>query len=115
MGRATGLFIEKNGKNYIATNRRVTENASSVKIKFNDENTYDVNGYVALNSEWDLTLLDVDLPSSRILTPFKIISHYPTEGDEIITIGNPLGVLNQSVSTGIVASVRSIPDYGNII
>lgn len=33
LGRATGFFIEKNGKNYIATNRHVTDNASSVKIK----------------------------------------------------------------------------------
>lgn len=115
LGRGSGFFINKNGKNYVLTNHHVVEGASSAKIKFNDESTYDVDGFVAVNEEWDLILLDVLLPSSRNITPLPINSKYPDEGEEIFVVGNPLGVLSQTISEGIISSVRSLEDFGKIL
>jgi Flp pilus assembly protein TadD len=44
----------------------------------------------------------------------KLSNQIPSEGEDIVVVGNPLG-LESSVSTGIVSAVRDIPAFGNTI
>jgi S1-C subfamily serine protease len=54
-------------------------------------------------------------PSSDPNFPFlKLSTQIPSEGEDIVVVGNPLG-LESSVSTGIVSAVRNIPAFGNIV
>lgn len=108
-GTGSGFFIEKNR---IITNYHVVKNASSVKIRLNDSSEYQCKHIVAQDTAVDLAILEVELPASVKITPLSIRKNLPESGERVYVVGNPLG-LEQSVSDGIVSSVRTIKHYGN--
>jgi tetratricopeptide (TPR) repeat protein len=108
----TGFFIRAGE---VITNMHVIRGAHRVEIHTLDGKgrTYPVDGALAVDEEADLALLSVDLPAERS-RPLTFASALPDEGEQIFVIGNPLR-LEGSVSEGIVAAVREVPDLGRII
>ena len=111
IGQGSGFFIDNNG--YFVTNYHVIEGAYTAKVKTITGKEYPVNGIVAKDVEADIVKLSVDITDGNVI-PLKLSSYVPTEGEDVVVIGNPLG-LESSVSTGIVSAVRDIPAFGKIL
>lgn len=109
-GSASGIIISTDG--YIVTNNHVVEGADSytVKVKNSEEGTsetYDAT-LLGTDSDTDLAVLKIeakDLPVAKLGDSDKL-----SLGDDVVAIGNPLGLEN-SVSKGIVSGLnRQISD-----
>ena len=100
----SGFVITDDG--YILTNYHVIEDASSIKVSFIDGSSYDAE-LVGGESENDIAVLKIDAAG---LTPVVIgDSDNVKVGEQVVAIGNPLGELTYSMTSGIIsAKDRSI-------
>lgn len=108
-GSASGIIIaEKNDKMYIATNNHVVEDATGVKIQFNDESTVEAT-VKGTNSSTDLAVVEVDMSklSADTKKNIKIATIGDSDatkvGERAIAIGNALGY-GTSVTVGYVSA-----------
>lgn len=103
----TGFILGKDG--LIATNLHVVSGASIIKIKLHDGTPYEVLGIAGVDMGRDLAVLRI-----KPLKPLPVLrlgdSDAMTAGDKIVAIGNPLGVFDYSVSSGLISSVRPVCD-----
>lgn len=113
-GSASGIIISKDG--YIVTNNHVVEDADSFTVKVKDTDpvtglseseTYDAE-LIGMDADTDLAVLKIkadDLPAAILGDSDQL--HL---GDDVVVIGNPLGLEN-SVTKGIVSGLnRQISD-----
>ena len=100
----SGFVITEDG--YILTNYHVIEDADSIQVSFIDGTTYDAT-LVGGESENDIAVLKIDATG---LTPVIIgDSDNVKVGEQVVAIGNPLGELTYSMTSGIIsAKDRSI-------
>jgi len=110
-GQGSGFFI--NEKGYIITNGHVLERANRAEVKTADGNIYTVKEVLAEDSKADIILLSVAIPG-EVVHPITISTSFPNVGEQVMVIGNPLG-LEQTVSEGIVSAVREISAYGKVV
>ena len=108
-GSASGIIIaEKNDKMYIATNNHVVEDATGVKIQFNDESTVEAT-VKGTDSSTDLAVVEVDMSklSADTKKNIKIATIGDSDatkvGERAIAIGNALGY-GTSVTVGYVSA-----------
>jgi len=111
----TGFFIDDDK---IVTNLHVVKNAYAIDILSSDGNLASVYQYWTPDNEGDLIILKID-PDQYLEWSWKpvrlqITSELPREGEDIVVIGNPLG-LSDTVSQGIVSSLRPVQGLGTII
>ncbi|MBN2019796.1 MAG: tetratricopeptide repeat protein [Sedimentisphaerales bacterium] len=110
-GQGSGFFI--NNKGHIVTNYHVIEGAFRATVKTSSGIEYPVEGIIAKNADADIVKLVVNIADANL--PFLNLSEtIPSEGQDIVVIGNPLG-LESTVSSGIVSAVRDIPAFGKIL
>lgn len=109
-GQGTGFFV---GEGQIISTRHVFEGTSNAKIKTSDGAVYSILGVIADDEKWDLILLKTEIPDNKI-KPLLITEKYPQEGQKIVVVGSPRG-FEQTVSDGIISSIRIIPNTGKII
>ena len=100
----SGFVITEDG--YILTNYHVIDGANSIKVTFDDGKEYTAT-YVGGEEKNDIAVIKVDATG---LTPVVIgKSSDMLVGEQVTTIGNPLGELTFSESTGIISALdRSI-------
>ncbi len=102
------LFATDNSHYYVVTNHHVIDGASVVKVKLTDGTTK-VASVIASNSEFDVGV--VSIPKSGIDgAKYKTVvipsdSYKIRVGDTAIAIGNPLGTLGGTVTSGIVSAL----------
>jgi|GEM_PF-1855910 len=109
-GQGTGFFV---GENQIISSRHVFEGVSSAKIKTSRGEIYSILGVIADDPKWDLIMLKTETIDNKA-KPLVITDKYPMEGQQVVVIGSPKG-FEQTISDGIVSSVRDIPNAGKII
>ena len=106
----SGFIISDDG--YILTNHHVIEDSSAVTVALYDGTTYDakVIGYDASN---DIAVLKVEAEG---LEPVVLgDSDNMNVGDSVVAIGNPLGELTFSLTSGAVSAMdREVTLSGNI-
>ena len=106
----SGFIISDDG--YILTNHHVIEDSSAVTVALYDGTTYDakVIGYDASN---DIAVLKVEAEG---LEPVVLgDSTNMNVGDSVVAIGNPLGELTFSLTSGAVSAMdREVTLSGNI-
>lgn len=108
VGEGTGFIITSDG--YIVTNYHVIEGAKAATIYTYDEVTHEV-ALVGYNQIIDIALLRIDGDYERLRLGD---SNEAETGEEVIAIGNPLG-LQFSVSDGIISAIhREGPNGLNI-
>lgn len=97
----SGFVVSSNG--YIVTNYHVIEGADSITVTMNNGKTYDatVRGY---NSSNDVAVLKVNASGLKAVTLGS--SKNTNVGDEVITIGNPLGELTFSLTSGSISALN---------
>ena len=111
LGQGSGFFVSNKG--HIVTNHHVIEGAYRATVKTASGMEYPVEGIIAKNADADIVKIVVKITDEN--TPFLNLSEIvPSEGQDIVVIGNPLG-LESTVSAGIVSAVRDIPAFGKIL
>ena len=101
----TGFVLTADGR--IATNLHVIQGATEVRVTLLDGTKHIVHRVHAIDSERDLAIISIE-PSSKMTTLPLGDSDIVSAGDIVIAIGNPLGVLDYTVSDGLISSVRPL-------
>ena len=107
--QGSGFFINNQGD--VITNWHVIENAHSAVIKTFEGHSYLVKEILGGSKESDLALLSVDIQNDSV-QDLPISRSMPEIGERVLVMGNPLA-LEFSVSDGIIAAIRKIPEYSN--
>jgi hypothetical protein len=101
----TGFIVDKSG--IVATNFHVIAGTSDIKIKLNDGSHYPVLNVLNVDPMRDLVIVkfkpDRDMPTLRLGDSSKVAT-----GEKIVAIGNPLGVFENTVSEGLISSIREV-------
>lgn len=97
----SGFILSSDG--YIVTNYHVVEDANSIKVTTYDNNTYDAE-LVGYDESNDIAVLKVDAAG---LTPVILGDSDDMQvGDDVVAIGNPLGELTFSLTSGTVSALN---------
>jgi hypothetical protein len=99
----TGFAVDPAG--IIATNLHVVAGSDEIRITLLDGHAFDVLRVVGLDPDRDLALLSIDVGApmpSLTLGDSDLVA----AGDPVIAIGNPLGMLDYTVSDGLISSIR---------
>ncbi len=103
----SGFVVDPSG--VIVTNLHVVEGADAIQIRFPSGDVYDVTGVRGVDRKRDLAVLQIpgfDLPVVRLGNSNKVKA-----GDRIVVIGTALGVLENTVTTGVVSGIRQLEGY----
>jgi hypothetical protein len=101
----TGFILDKVG--IVATNLHVVAGESAIRIRLYDGTQYPVMQIAGLDPARDLALLRIR-PAKELPTLKLGDSDAVSAGDQIVAIGNPLGVFDYSVTSGLISQVRPI-------
>ena len=104
----TGFFV--NNKGHLITNYHVLAGKFSAEIKTADSSTYPIKAVIGENQATDLIKVLVDIPPEK-LRWIEVSEEMPPVAQRVMVVGSPMG-LEQSVSDGIISSVREIPGIG---
>ena len=97
----TGFLITEDG--YILTNHHVVSDASSVEVTLYNGESYDAK-VIGSDEDYDIAVLKIDVTGA---TPVVLgDSSKLAIGESVAAVGNPLGELTFSMSTGIVSCVN---------
>jgi len=109
--QGSGFLISKDG--HVVTNWHVIDGSTNIIVKTIDGAMYEVKEVVSSNKEKDL--VKIKLNTTKMDFPYLPLgTDQLKSGQEIIVVGNPLG-LESSVSDGIISAIRKVKDYGEII
>lgn len=99
-GAGSGVILTQDG--YIVTNHHVIEDANSITVRTRSGDEYNAS-LVGFDEQSDLAVLKIDATG---LTPAVLGDSTTLEvGDLAIAIGNPLGELGGSVTSGIISAL----------
>lgn len=108
-GSGSGVIITSDG--YIATNNHAVEGANEIKVYLQDGTEYKAT-YIGADSRTDLAVIKID--ASGLIPATVGRSSELKVGDQVFAIGNPLGELMSTVTSGIISGLdRSIVIDGN--
>jgi hypothetical protein len=103
----TGFIVGKEG--IVATNLHVVAGESTIRVRLYDGTLYPVMQIAGFDRGRDLALLKIKVPKD--LPTLKLgDSDAVSAGDQIVAIGNPLGVFDYSVTSGLISQVRPLPE-----
>jgi S1-C subfamily serine protease len=97
----SGVIIDRRG--YIVTNNHVVDGAQSIEVVLYDGTKLSAQ-LVGTDSADDLAVLKITPPSSGLTVITLGDSSKLQVGQEVLAIGNPLGI-TQTVTNGIISSV----------
>ena len=99
-GAGSGVILSQDG--YIVTNNHVIDKATNIKVKTADGTEYEAL-LIAADEDTDLAVLKIDATNLHAATLGNSTSLKVGQG--VIAIGNPLGTLGGTVTTGILSSL----------
>lgn len=108
-GYGTGFIISEEG--YIVTNFHVVDGAERVVVTLYDDRVFsaEVVGFEETN---DIAVIKIE-PDGEIQSLVYGISTALSVGDPVYIIGNPLGDLTFTLTTGVVSALNRLVDTGN--
>lgn len=103
-GRGSAFFVDRDR---LVTNHHVIVGQSYVKLHLSDRTTVDAS-IAADAPDYDLAVLKLMQPGPD--RPFLTLGTIQEvrQGQEVLAIGTPLGVLQNTVTRGIVSSIRQL-------
>ena len=102
-GKGTGFIIDESG--LALTNRHVVGKFKNVKVKLNNSEEFEAE-VIGRTSDIDVALLSINANSKSLSSLPLCIRKSPTVGEDIIVIGNPLG-LQSTITRGITSAIRN--------
>ncbi len=109
-GIGTGFFVSPRG--HLVTNFHVLGGNYAASVRTHKGQLYPVKAVVAENKAADLLKLQVDIPPDEVAW-IPVSDRLPEIAERIVVVGSPMG-LEQTVSEGIVSSLREIPVIGPV-
>lgn len=110
-GAGSGVIID--GRGYIVTNHHVVEGASNISVRLATGEEFSA---VIMGSDAtaDLAVLKIDPKDTELTVASLGCSSDLVVGEDVIVLGNPLGSLGGTLTTGIIsATEREITVDGN--
>ncbi|HVA46050.1 MAG TPA: trypsin-like peptidase domain-containing protein, partial [Pirellulales bacterium] len=104
VGRGLGSGFVYDELGTIVTNYHVIEGAKKAVVRFADQSTADVTGYLVIAPGKDLAILRINTQGRRI-KPLRVAAEHPKKAEEVFAFGAPRG-LGSTVTNGIVSAVR---------
>jgi S1-C subfamily serine protease len=106
-GSGSGAILDRQG--HILTNHHVIDGASSIKVTFSNDHSYDAE-VVGSDDEYDIAVLKISPDAAEKLVPIQLgRSDNLRVGQKAYALGNPFG-LDGTLTTGILSSLnRSLP------
>ena len=109
VGMGSGFFVNKQG--HLVTNFHVLKGAYAAIARTYKGKRYPIISILAEDEQVDLIKVSVDIPTKEVFY-VTVTKHLPSIAERIVVVGSPLG-LDQTVSDGIVSSIRKMPNVGN--
>jgi tetratricopeptide (TPR) repeat protein len=109
-GIGTGFFVNRQG--HLITNFHVLAGRYAADVRTAAGKSYPVKAVLAENKEADLLKLEVAIPPSEIAW-VPVSDALPEIAERVVVVGSPMG-LEQTVSEGIVSSIRDLPPVGTV-
>lgn len=107
-GAGSGVIISEDG--YVITNNHVVHGATQVKVRLTDGSEYEAK-IIGTDPKTDVAVLKIEAEG---LTAAVIGDSDQIEvGEPVIAVGNPLGRLGGSVTSGIVSALDRAVTVGN--
>ncbi len=100
VGSGSGIILTSDG--YIVTCKHVVDGAETIKVILNDDSEHDAT-LVGSDSRSDLAVLKIDATGLTSATLGD--SDMLTVGEDVIAIGNPLGELRGTATSGIISAL----------
>lgn len=100
-GAGSGVIIQSNG--YILTCNHVIDGATKITVTLNNKKTYKAS-VVGTDSDNDIAVIKIkatDLSAATYGNSSKL-----DVGDSVVAIGNPLGELSNTATTGIISALN---------
>ena len=100
-GSGSGVILTEDG--YIATCAHVVEDSTQIKVTLNDDRVFEAT-VIGADSRNDIAIIKIeatDLVAAEIGD-----SDMLTVGEDVIAIGNPLGELRGTATSGIISALR---------
>jgi len=112
--QGSGFFIDKAGD--IITNFHIIKGSTKVNVTTADGITYPAKNVLAKDISSDLACISVNIPT-QLVHPMKLNTISPEVGEAISVIGFPEGPggVALSMTQGIVSSVQTLKEYGDVI
>ena len=101
-GAGSGVIINENG--VILTNNHVIQGAAYITVRLTDGSTYEAV-LVAADAASDIAILKIE-PKKQLTVAAFGNSDKLIVGEEVIAIGNPLGLLGGTVTNGIISALE---------
>jgi serine protease Do len=99
-GAGSGVIIKDNG--YIATNYHVIDGANKVQVTLHNGDSYEAK-IIGSDADNDIAVIKID--AKNLTTATVGDSSTVSVGDLAVAIGNPLGQLGGTATTGIVSAL----------
>jgi tetratricopeptide (TPR) repeat protein len=109
--QGSGFVIESNG--VCITNFHVLENAQGGYVQNKNGEKFSITKVIDYNANCDLVKFKID-NKGRQFYALPLSMTKPQKGEEIVSLSTPIG-LEQTLSNGIVSSIRETELYGTVI
>lgn len=103
-GAGSGVIIDSDN-GYIITCAHVIDGASSIKIRLRNGNEYDAKE-IGADSQTDIAVVQITPKDEQLTAAITGDSDKLQVGQTAIAIGNPLGTLGGTVSSGIISALN---------
>lgn len=102
-GAGSGVIID--GSGLIVTNNHVIEGANTVIVRLTDGSEYEAR-LVGTDVSADLAVIKIDVGDKELTVAQMGCSADLVVGEDIVAIGNPLGSLGGTLTTGIISATE---------
>ena len=100
-GAGSGVIIEKSG--IIVTNYHVIEGANTVTVRLTDGSEYSAS-LIGYDEAGDLAIIKIDAGEKELTVASLGCSSDLEVGEDVVALGNPLGSLGGTLTTGIISA-----------
>ena len=100
-GAGSGVIIEKSG--IIVTNYHVIEGANTVTVRLTDGSEYSAS-LIGYDEAGDLAIIKIDVGEKELTVASLGCSSDLEVGEDVVALGNPLGSLGGTLTTGIISA-----------
>ena len=102
-GAGSGVIIDKSG--LVVTNNHVIEGARQVTVRLTDGSEYSAT-LMGTDAAADLAVLKIDVAGKSLSAAKLGCSADLVVGEDVVAIGNPLGSLGGTLTTGIISATE---------
>lgn len=102
-GAGSGVIIDKSG--LIVTNYHVIDGASNVWVRLTDGSSYKAT-LIGYDKAADLAVIKISASDKELLAAPLGCSNDLVVGEDVVAIGNPLGSLGGTLTTGIISATE---------